>query len=340
MFQGKIRAEAFSGWSDFDLNSTDEIEGNPDRGFLGRISYTPNPFTFKGRPSSFILQTEIQDIGLFYRSLGNPFLVADRRGLNLTSTWTVGAISLIGGASRFHDNVKNSPLLAKVNNTGYTAGVAITPVPTGTSFTLPSFALNYTRTEQDSENEPVAFMGIKNRINNFASIVSWNVNRLNLGLNANHSMNRDENNRVPDTNVTQATLALSYVSSAAMNFGPSIAYTRQSDLDSRINQQLWTYSLTSSLPLFRPDFILNNQISLSTVDSSNSLSLSSNFSGTAQLLWNLNQTWQNRGTQTLSLRISYNRNLIEAPFFTLTKGLEVFAAVSFGWPLLNTWEGK
>jgi hypothetical protein len=133
---------------------------------------------------------------------------------------------------------------------------------------------------------------------------------------------------------------MAYVSPSAMNFAPSIAYTRQSDLDSGISQHLWTYALTSAVPLFRPDFVLNSQLSLSTVDSSNSLTQSSNFSGTALLVWNLNQTWQNRGTQSLSIRVTYNRNLVEAPFLTFTKGLEVFAGVSFGWPILSTWEGK
>ena len=275
---------------------------------------------------------ELQDIGLFFRSLGNPFLVSDRRGLNFNSTWTWGLFGLNGGFSKFHDNVKDSPLLPRVNNTGLTAGFSFTPIGLEGPPRLPSFNFNYTRTVQITENNPVEFLAMDNTTETFASLVAWVRNRLNLNLNASYTKNRDNNNRAPNTDVRAITLAAFYNPTFTTNLGPSISYSKQKTLDSGIDLDLWTYSFTSTFPIFRDVVMLNDQLSYSTTESSDSLNNGSNFSGTMQVIWNLNQTWQNRGTEALSLRVSYNRNVVEAPFVTRQKGLEIFALLSLSWP--------
>ena len=332
LLQNQLRAEFSSGWSFFDFNAVDEAEGNYDRGFLLRLSYFPIPFTIKNHPSIFQAQVELQDIGLFFRSLGNPFLVSDRRGLNFNSTWTWGLFGLNGGFSKFHDNVKDSPLLPRVNNTGLTAGFSFTPIGLEGPPRLPSFNFNYTRTVQNTENNPVEFLAMDNTTETFASLVAWVRNRLNLNLNASYTKNRDSNNRAPNTDVRAITLAAFYNPTFTTNFGPSISYSKQKTLDSAIDLDLWTYSFTSTFPIFRDVVMLNDQLSYSTTESSDSLNNGSNFSGTMQVIWNLNQTWQNRGTEALSLRVSYNRNVVEAPFVTRQKGLEIFALLSLSWP--------
>jgi hypothetical protein len=332
LFQNQVRAELYTGWSNFNFNAANAAEANQDRGLLLRLSYLSTPFSLGNRSSSFQAQIEVQDIGLFFRSLGNPFLVSDRRGMNINSTWNWGVFGVNGGFSKFHDNVKDSALLPRVYSNGYTAGISFLPVGTTGPPRLPAVNLNYTRTEQQSENDPVGFLAQNNHVETFASLVTMSRNRFNLNCNASYARSRDQKNRIPDTNTTAFTIAALFNPTFSSNLGPSISYSKQKTLATGIDLNLWTYSFTSMIPLFQNTFIVSDQIGYSTTASSESLNKSSSMNGTLQLNWNLNQTWQNRASEVLYLRVSYNRNVVLAPTNTSLSGLEIFGGLTLTWP--------
>src|SRR4029453_11336585 len=115
---------------------------------------------------------ELQDLGLFYKSLANPFFVSDRRGINLNGTWTLGTFGFAGGVSKFHDNVKNLKLLPTVDNIAYTTGLSFTPFGTEKPPNLPSISVTATRTKQHSVGEAVSFLALHNVVDSLATIVT------------------------------------------------------------------------------------------------------------------------------------------------------------------------
>jgi hypothetical protein len=239
---------------------------------------------------------------------------------------------LTGGLIKFHDNVKNSALLPTVDNRGYALGFTIVPIGANGPPMAPTFNLNYTRTEQESQNDPVAFLGLRNSVDTLAGLISWNRNKMSASLNTSYSINEDKNNRVPDVHVFTTAFAFLLNPTFTTNIGPSVAFSRQENRDNGVNLNLWTYSITANLPVIWDPLMLNSQLAYTTSDSSDGQNNNSNFSGTAQLSWNLNRTWLNRGTQILALRVSYNRVIVDTPAPSQLTGLEIFGSVSFGWP--------
>jgi hypothetical protein len=137
---------------------------------------------------------------------------------------------------------------------------------------------------------------------------------------------------VPDTDSKNVTLGAMLTPAPAFNFGPAVGFTRTDDRDSGIDTDLWTYSLTAGLPI-RPNFLLlDGQISYSTTETSDFLNRSNTLSGTAQLTFVLSELFTKRGRQAFSLRVSYNRNIVDAPFIFRQKGLEVFGSLDLSWP--------
>ena len=332
LWSNQFRMEGFVAGSDFDFNGSDDFEGNKDHALLGRFVFDPAPRTWKNRPSKLTVQLEVQDLGLFFKSLGNPFLVSDRRGLNMNSIWMLGILGFTGGVSKFHDNVKGSNLLPSVDNLAYSAGFSVTPVATTGPSAWPSFNLTATRSEQESTGEAVSFLAVHSIVDNLATAVQLSRTKWNLGLNTSFAQNQDLNNRVPDTDSKTVGVTASLLPAPFWSLGPSINFTRQGNEDTDVNNDLWTYSFTGSIPLRPEKFVLDAQLSFSSTESSDQLNKSSNFSGTAQLSYHLHSLWKTPGRQTLAMRVSYNRAVTDAPFVSSQKGLEIFALLDLSWP--------
>lgn len=332
IFSNQMRAELFGAWSNFDFNASDGFSGNKDKAFLGRLSYTPTPAMFHGRSSAFLAQLEVQNLGTFFKSLGNPFLVSDRRGVNLTSSWNWGSVGFTGGASRFHDNVDDLAILPTVDNTAYSGGFNITPQSTTGPPKFPAVSFTAARSEQQSIHAVAAFLAVHNIVDTYGSVISLARNPLNLTLNLSYAVNRDLNNRVPDTDSKNATLGAFFAPRPSWSFGPSVSFTRTADRDAKVDTDLWTYSLTSGFPIFPNALTLDGQLSYSSTEASNFLNRSSTFSGTAQLSFLVGQLFKTKGRQALSMRVSYNQNFVEAPLIVHQRGLEVFGALDISWP--------
>jgi len=102
----QLHTEFYGARSRFDFNAADGFQPNNDHAFDAKITYNSTPRPFKNRPSSFTLSGEIQDLGLFFKSLANPFLVTDRFGINLNSTWNWGIYAILQDSAIqifFHD---------------------------------------------------------------------------------------------------------------------------------------------------------------------------------------------------------------------------------------------
>ncbi len=333
VWSGQLRAEGFASWSDFDFNASDEFDGNKDHAFVGRLVLDPAPRTWKNLSSKFLVQFELQDLGLFYKSLANPFLVSDRRGINLNGTWNLGTLGFAGGVSKFHDNVKNLNLLPTVNNVAYTSGISFTPVGIEKPPKLPSISVAATRTVQESSGEVVSFLAVHNLVDSFATLMTFTHPAWNVSLNGGYAVNQDKTDRGPDTDAKNIALAAFFTPTPFRTFGPSVSFIRQKNRDTRVDTDLWTYSLTSAFAIKPEKISLDGQISFSTNESSDLSGKGSNLSGTAQLSFHLHQFLKTKGNQTVALRVSYNRLIFDAPFIQRQSGLEIFALVDLGWPL-------
>ncbi len=328
----QFRVEANAGWSDFDFNASDDFEGNQDHALQLKFIYDPTAKTWRNRSSKFLAQLEIQDLGTFFKTLGNPFLVSDRRGFNLNSTWTYGQVAFTGGASKFHDNVKALAIIPIVDNLAYSAGLNYTPFSTEGLPKWPSLSVTATRTEQESGGEAVSFLAVHNIVDTVAFLANLTRTKWTLSLNTTYGINKDLNDRVPDSDAKNITLAAVFMPAPSYNIGPSISFIRQGNRDTKINTDLWTYSFTGSIPLQPERFTLDSQLSFASTDSSDRLNINSNFSGTAQLSYHVHNLLKLKGKQTVSVRASYNRSIVDAPFPTKQKGFEVFVLLDLGWP--------
>ena len=331
-FTNQFRIEANAGLSDFDFNGSDNFSGNKDHALQLKFIYDPAPKTWKNRPSKFFTELDVQDLGTFFKSLANPFLVGDRRGINLNSTWTYGQVGITAGVTKFHDNVNDLALIPKVDNTAYSTGITFTPVSATGLPKLPSITVTGTRSEQESQGARVSFLALHNIVDTVATLVTLTRTQWSLNLNTSYSVNNDLNNRVPDTDTTNVTLAALIMPKPIYNLGPSISFVRQGNRDTNVDTNLWTYSFTASVPIQPDRFTLDTQMTFAKADSTDRLNINSNFSGTAQLSYHLHNLFKTKGKQTVALRVSYNRLIVEAPFPTSHKGLEIFGVLDLGWP--------
>lgn len=332
LFSGQLRSELFASWSDFDFNAADGFNGNRDQAVLARVFFLPAPRTIRNHPSAFQLQLELQDLGTFFKTLANPFLVSDRLGFNINSSWNWGVFGLTGGASRFHDNVNSIAILPTVNNLAYSGGFSLTPQSTTGPPKLPSLNFTTSRSEQESINAVAAFLAVHNVVNTYASVIALNRAFCNLSLNLSYTINQDLNDRQPDTDSKNATLTAMLIPMPSWNFGPSIGFTHIRNRNSQVDTDLWTYSLTTGFPVVPQVMNLDGQISYSSTNTSDLINQSSNLSGTAQLSFLWGQLLKAPGKQAISMRISYNRNIVEAPIILRQKGLEIFATLELSYP--------
>lgn len=332
-FSGQLHTEFYAAWSNFDFNAADDFDGNKDHALLARVAYAPTPGTFHGKSSSFQTQIEIQDLGLFFKSLANPFFVSDRLGLNVNASWTLGEYGFTGGVSRFHDNVVSADLLPTVHNAAYTGGVAYSPTSTDGPPKLPMMSLTVTRSEQESEQEAVGFLALHNIVDAVTGVVALQRTKWNVNVNTTLGFNKDLNNRVPDTDTKNLTLSAILTPATLWNFGPSLSFTRLNNHDTHIDSDQWVYSLTAGIPLIPEKLTLDSQGSFSSSETSDQSDRNSNFSGTAQLSFHLEKYIKSsKGRQVLAVRLSYNRIVVDAPFVSRQKGLNVFGLLDLSWP--------
>lgn len=332
-FAGQFKTEFYAAWSNFDFNAADNSDGNKDHALLGRITYAPNPGTFHGKQSAFQTTVELQDLGLFFKSLANPFFVSDRLGTNVNATWTLGEFGFTGGLSKFHDNVKNLDLLPRVHNSAYTGGVAWTPASTQGPPKWPLLSFTATRSAQQSEGEAVSFLAVHNIVKAFNGVAALQRNKWNVNLNTTFGFNDDLNNRVPDSTTKNLTLSGILTPANFWNVGPSVSFTRLNNKDTHVSTDQWVYSLTAGIPILPEKITLDSQMSYSKSNTSDLLDRNSNFSGTAQLSWHLEKFLTTKGRQVLALRISYNQIMVDAPFVNHQRGLDVFGLLDLSWPL-------
>jgi hypothetical protein len=191
----------------------------------------------------------------------------------------------------------------------------------------------WTRSHQDSTGEAVSFLAVDSIVDNIVSVIALSRTKWNLSLNTSYAQNNDVTNRVPDTDTKVVGLSAFYQPALFWNIGPSINFTRQGNKVTRVSNDLWTYSLTASFPIQPERFTMDTQLALSTSESSDQLNKGSTFSGTAQFAYHFHSLLKTPGRQTLSLRMSYNRAIVDAPFISHQKGFEIFVLFDFGWPL-------
>jgi hypothetical protein len=328
----QFRIEGNVGWSNFDFNASDNFGGNKDHALQVKFVFDPAPKTWHNRSSKFLTEVQVQDLGTFFKTLGNPFLVSDRRGINLNSSWTYGQVSFTSGVSKFHDNVKELAIIPRVDNLAISSGFTYTPFSTQGPTIWPSVSLTATRSKQDSAGEAVSFLAVRNVVDTYAALANLARTKWSLSLNTSYSINNDRNNRVPDSDAKNVTLAAFFMPAPFYNVGPSISFIRQGNRDTNTDTDLWTYSFTGSIPIKPERFTLDSQLSFSSTDSSDQLNINSNFSGTAQLSYHLHNLFKLKGRQTVSVRGSYNRLIVDAPFPSRQKGFELFALMDFGYP--------
>jgi|GEM_PF-4211637 len=331
-FANQFRIEANAGLSNFDFNAGDDFDGNKDHALQLKFIFDPAVKTWKNRSSKLFAELDVQDLGTFFKTLANPFLVGDRRGFNLNSTWTYGEVGFTGGVAKFHDNVKDLSLIPKVDNTAYSAGFNYTPVSATGLPNWPAFTLTATRSEQQSQGEAVSFLAVHNIIDTVASLVTLTRTKWSLNWNTSYSVNNDLNNRTPDSDTLNLTFASFFMPMPGYNLGPSISFIRQGNRDTNVDTNLWTYSFTASIPIQPERFALDTQMTYASADSTDNLNINSNFSGTAQFSYHLHNLLKTKGRQTIALRVSYNRLIVEAPFPSSQKGLEIFGLLDVGWP--------
>ena len=332
VWANQLRFEAYTGWSDFDFNASDEFEGNNDQAFLTRLIFDPMQTTWNNRPSKFMVQLEVQRLGTFFKSLGNPFFLSDRRGFNLTSNWTYGIVGVNAGIAKFRDNIEELNLVPVVDNAAFSTGFTVFPVsPTGFS-NWPSVSVTATRAHQESRGDVVGFLAVDNIADSVSATFQLARANWNGALTTAFGLNNDRNNRVPDTDIKSIALSAIFMPYPFWTMGPSIAWIRQGNRDTGVDTDQWTYSWTSSIPVQPERFHIDSQLSYSSSESSDFQNITSNFGGTIQLNYHFHHLWRSRGKQSVFARLAYNRNIAEAPFISRVKGFEIFTGIDLGWP--------
>jgi hypothetical protein len=293
LFGNKLRSEGEVAFSRFDANIADEFGQRGDSGWRVKLDGT--------LWDTLNLGGEYQRIGLNFQSIANPNSVRDREGVTLSANAPWGPNQFTLGFSQAHDNVRDDPLLPRIEQRTYTAswGLQVTDYP--------SLTLGYNRSEQESTREPAGFARLDTVSDAFTGSLAYNQPTWNANLNGSYSIQDNHGGTTPpDTTTWNAMLGVGYRPTPRLNLAPSFGFTRTNNRATDVTIDTYLPTLTANFVLIQDILVFDSQSSfIRTVADDNSTKMNV-FTGIFRLSLSLERLLLNYGKQTVSVRYNYN----------------------------------
>lgn len=190
------------------------------------------------------LGVEYQRIEPDFQSIANPYFVRDREGVTAMANTPWGPTRYTLGFSWAHDNLRNDPLLPRIEQKAYMASWAL-QIPD-----YPSLMLNYNRSEQGSMREPTGFAKLDTLTDAFTGALSYSQPTWNATLNGGYSLQDNRKGASPpDTSTWNALLAFGVRPTPNVNVAPSFGFTRSKDRVSDVTRDTYLATLTSNVAI-------------------------------------------------------------------------------------------
>ena len=294
LFGQKLRGEAEVAFSRFDANIADEFQRRSDTGVRLKVDGT--------LWEKLNLGAEYKRIGLNFQSIADPNFVRDREGGAVLADTQWGPSRYTLGFSQEHDNVRDDPLLPRIEQRTYAAswGLQITDYP--------SLTLGYNRSEQRSTREPVGFARLDTVTDAFNAGVAYSQPTWNANLSSGYSIQDNHNGTTPpDTASWNLTLGAGYRPTPNLNLAPSFGFTRSSNRVTDVAIDTFLPTLTANVAIIPEILVFDSQSSFSRTVAEDNSTKSNSFTGIFRLSLSLERFLLNYGKQTVSIRLNYNR---------------------------------
>jgi hypothetical protein len=290
-----LRGEAEVAFSRFDANTADEFQRRGDTGVRLKLDGTAW--------EKLNLGLEYKRIGLNFQSIANPYFVRDREGFTLSANAPWGPNQFSLGFSQEHDNVRDDPLLPRIEQRTYAAAWGLQTTD------YPSLTLGYNRSEQRSTREPEGFARVDTVTDAFGAGVAYSQPTWNANLNGGYSIQENHNGVTPpDSTSWNLMLGAGYRPTPNLNLAPSFGFTRSSNRVTDVATDTFLPTLTANVVLIPEVLVFDSQSSFSRTVAEDNSTKSNSFTGIFRLSISLERFLLNYGKQTVSLRLNYNRS--------------------------------
>lgn len=294
LFGQKLRSEAEVAFSRFHANVADEFGRRSDWGMRVKVDGTVFDKLNVG--------ADYQRIGLNFQSIANPNFVRDREGGTVSATTQWGPTRYTLGFSQAHDNVRDDPLLPRIEQRTYMASWGL-QVPD-----VPSLTLGYNRSEQRSTREPAGFNRLGTSTDAVTGGVGYSRPTWNANVNGGYAIQDNHaGTSPPDTTSWNALLGLGFRPFPNWNLAPSFGFTRSRIKTTDVSTDTYLATLTANIPLVSDILVFDSQSSFNRTMTSNRSTEMNVFTGIARLSLSLERFLLNYGKQTISIRFHYNR---------------------------------
>jgi hypothetical protein len=293
LFGQKLRSEAEVAFSRFDANVADEFGQRSDSGIRVKVDGT--------LWEKLNLSAEYKRLGLNFQSIANPNFVRDREGGTVSADTQWGPSRFTLGFSQEHDNLRDDPLLPRMEQRTYTASWAFQVTD------YPSLTLGYNRSEQRSTREPAGFAKVDTATDAVNAGVAYTQPTWNVNLNGGYSIQDNHSGATPpDTTTWNAMLGAGYRPTPRLNLAPSFGFTRTNNRGTDVTTDTYLPTLTANFVLIQDMLVFDSQSSfIRTVADDNSAKLHV-YTGIFRLSLSLERLLLNYGKQTVSVRYNYN----------------------------------
>lgn len=294
LFGQTLRSEAEVAFSRFDANIADEFQRRSDTGVRVKVDGT--------LWEKLNLGAEYKRIGLNFQSIADPNFVRDREGGAVLADTQWGPSRYTLGFSQEHDNVRDDPLLPRIEQRTYAAswGLQITDYP--------SLTLGYNRSEQRSTREPVGFARVDTVTDAFNAGVAYSQPTWSANLSSGYSIQDNHSGTTPpDTTSWNLTLGAGYRPTPNLNLAPSFGFTRSSNRVTDVAIDTFLPTLTANVAIIPEILVFDSQSSFSRTVAEDNSTKSNSFTGIFRLSLSLERFLLNYGKQTVSVRLNYNR---------------------------------
>ena len=293
LFGQKLRSEAEVAFSRFDANVADEFGRRGDSGVRVKVDTT--------LWEKLNLGAEYKRIGLNFQSIANPNFVRDREGGNVSANTQWGPTQYTLGFSQENDNVRDDPLLPRIEQRTYMASWGLQVAD------YPSLTLGYNRSEQRSTREPPGFARLDTVTDAFTGGVSYSRPTWNANLNGGYSLQDNHNGTTPaDTSTWNVMLGVGYRPTPILNLAPSFGFTRSSNRVTDVSTDTYVATLTTNLSIIPEILVFDSQSSFNRTMADDHSTEMNVFTGIFRLSLSLERFLLNLGKQTVSVRYNYN----------------------------------
>jgi len=291
LFEEKLNLTAEYSMSDFDEDTSDDIDSDWDDAWLLR---------FSGRAGSYDYGGGYKYLSEEFQSVVTPLAINNRAEYSLYGTKAFEVASLTANVINSRDNVEKNDALPVIDNTN--AGLSFNCYPPD----WPTFFLSGNVGWQDSSHEPSGTDPIENRTDTVGGGFSFIRESWNLSPNYYFTHFDDDTPDDADSRTHQVALNVGWQPIEMLSFNPSASYSRtETDFDDLVTET-WQGTL-AGMCVFNDAHNLNWTLSATDTRTDDDSFHTRTYYLIGQHNWHIQTPFLESVQKTLSLRGQYSR---------------------------------